>query len=325
MGLLIHKPEGSFNPDGIILGMQNSYRLAQLETALAIALWAISFISIKIALDEVSPITLIILRYGMGWLILGTTTWLQGGFSQLRRNDLPRMFALGAVGVTLHQFLQVYGQASADASAAAFLASTAPAFMILMGAIFLRERLHFGQILGVLLATTGAGIVATGTPTPWAGGVDWSEPGNLLVLLSAVVWAVFSIMSRLIVQGRPPALITTGMMFFGWAISLPVFIIQRGWQEIPGLSLTGWGALLFTGILSTAASFLLYNHALKQAPASRLAAIQNIEPLIATVAAVLILNETVSLAFVIGGCAIIGGVFLAERQQPAPSKATRAV
>jgi drug/metabolite transporter (DMT)-like permease len=300
--------------------MQKSYRLAQIETALAISLWAISFISIKIALNEVSPITLIVLRYGMGWLILGTTSWLQGSVRQLRRTDLPRMLALGAVGVTLHQFLQVYGQASADASAAAFLASTAPAFMIFMGALFLRERLHFGQILGVLLATAGAGIVATGTPTPWTGEVNWSEPGNLLVLLSAVVWAVFTMMSRLIVQGRPPALITTGMMFFGWAISLPVFIIQRGWQEIPDVSLTGWGALLFTGILSTAVSFLLYNHALKQAPASRLAAIQNIEPLIATVAAVLILNETVSMAFILGGCAIISGVVLAERQLPAPRK-----
>lgn len=297
--------------------MEKSYRLPQIETALAIALWAISFISIKIALEEVSPITLIVLRYGMGWLILGTATWLQGSFHQLRWTDLPRMAALGAVGVTLHQFLQVYGQVTADASAAAFLASTAPAFIILMGAFFLRERLQFGQILGVLLATAGAGIVATGKPLPWTGGIHWAEPGNLLVLLSAVVWAVFSMMSRVIVQGRPPALITTGMMFFGWAICLPLFINQRGWQEIPGLSLTGWGALLFTGFCSTAISFLLYNHALKQAPASRLAAIQNIEPLIATAAAVVILDETVSLAFFLGSCAILSGVILAERKQPA--------
>ncbi len=301
--------------------MRRSNYLPQIETALAISLWGISFITIKIALEEVSPITVIILRYGMGWLILGATTWLQGSLRQLKRADLPRMAALGAVGVTLHQFLQVYGQASATASAAAFLASTAPAFIILLGGLFLRERLHYGQFLGVLLATAGAGIVATGTLLPWKAGSNLSEPGNLLVLLSAVVWAVFTIMSRAVVRGRPSALITTGMMFFGWSFSLPVFLAQRGWQEIPGLSLTGWGALLFTGVLSTAASFLLYSHALKQAPASRLAAIQNIEPLIATAAAVLVLNETVSTAFLIGAAAILSGVYLAERGQPAEREA----
>jgi len=294
--------------------MRNTYRLPLLETALAIALWAISFISIKIALREVSPVTLIVMRYGMAWLILGVTTWLQGSFRQFRRSDLTRMAALGAVGVSLHQFLQVYGQASADASAAAFLASTAPAFMILLGAILLRERLNRWQILGVVLATAGAGIVSTGSVFPWTRSTHWTETGNLLVLLSAVVWAIYSIMSRAIVQGRPPALITTGMMFSGWLISLPVFILQRGWQEIPGLSSTGWGALLFTGIMSTAVSFLLYNHALKHAPASRLAAIQNIEPIIATATAVLVLDEKINAAFILGGCAILIGVILAERQ-----------
>ena len=305
--------------------MQTSYRLPQLETALAIALWAISFISIKIALQEVSPVTLIMLRYGMGWLILGTATWLQGDFRRLRRSDLPRMAALGAVGVALHQFLQVYGQVSADASAAAFLASTAPAFMILLGSVFLRERLNGWQILGVLLATAGAGIVSTGSPLQWAVDTDWAETGNLLVLLSAIVWAVYSIMSRSIVQGRPPALITTGMMLSGWLISLPVFFFQRGWLEIPSLSPTGWGAILFTGVMSTAASFMLYNHALKHAPASRLAAIQNIEPVIATITAVLILGETVSPAFVLGGSAILCGVILAERQPTGKNKAHPAI
>ena len=190
--------------------------------------------------------------------------------------------------------------------------------MILFGALFLREKVHGWQILGVLLATAGAAIVSTGSALPWAAGAHWAEPGNLLVLLSAVVWAIYSIMSRTIVQGRSPALITTGMMFSGWLISLPVFFLQRGWQEIPGLSLTGWGALLFTGVMSTAASFLLYNHALKQAPASRLAAIQNIEPLIATITAVLILGETISLPFILGGGAILSGVILAESSPAGP-------
>lgn len=285
-----------------------------IETALAIGLWAVSFVFIKVALREISPVTLIVTRYSMGMLILGGVAARRGDFARLRRADLPGMIWLGAVGVALHQLLQVSGQATADASVAAFLASTAPAFLVLLSALLLREQPSRSQTCGVLLATAGAAVVSTGGDLAFLSGGRLANTGNLLVLLSAVVWALYSILNRSVVQGRPPALITTGMMFFGWAFVLPLFVLQRGWQELARVSPAGWGALLYVGVLSTALAYLLYTDALEKAPAARLAAIQNIEPAIAFAAAALILGEPLTPALLVGGAAILAGVWLAERR-----------
>jgi drug/metabolite transporter (DMT)-like permease len=294
-----------------------THTIALLETALAIGLWAVSFTYIKIALQEVSPVTLIIVRYSMGAGILGLFSAVRGDFRSLSWRDIPGLALLGAVGVALQQLLQVSGQVYADAGVAAFLASTAPAFLVILAAIFLRERLSFWQLSGVFLATFGAGVVSTGG--------DWQaflqgrleNPGNLLVLLSAVVWAVYSILTRFVVRGRPSSLVAFGMMIWGLVFVSPLFIAQSGWRELSGLTPQIWGALLYVGVMSTALAYLLYSHALKHAPASRLAAIQNIEPVLAVIAAVIILNEALTWWLFAGGAAILGGLFLAEKHAPA--------
>jgi drug/metabolite transporter (DMT)-like permease len=288
-------------------------RLAVLETALAICLWALSFIYIKIALREMSPSTLIVIRFALGSSILFAVAARRGDLRWLKLKDLPPLILLGAVGVTLQQILQVSGQVHADAGVAAFLASTAPAFLVLMAGLFLRERLSWSQVSGVFLATMGAAVVSVGGNFQLILQGRLANPGNFLVLLSAVVWALFSIMNRKIMQGRPPVLVAAGMMTFGWLFTLPFFFVVRGWQELAVVSPAGWGAVLYVSVFSTALAYLLYGHALKHAPASRLAAIQNIEPLIAVAAAVLILGEQVGLALLLGGGAIISGVYLAER------------
>lgn len=293
--------------------MNRTDLIALIETAIAISLWALSFVFIKIALGEISPVTLIVLRYVMGGLILGVVAGIRRDFSKYERKDIVRMFWLGLVGIFLQQMLQVHGQVSADASVAAFLASTAPAFMVILAAVFLRESVRGWQILGVLLATLGGIWVATGGDFVSLTAGQFENRGNWLVLASSLIWAVYTILTRYLMKDRPPILIAAGMLSFGCLFSLPFFVKQGGWKEIPLLSPSGWGAVIVIGVFSTAVTYLLYSHALKLAPASRLAAIQNIEPLIATFAAVWILDENITPALIWGGFAILTGVYLAER------------
>ena len=122
--------------------MQRNHFIPILEVAIAITFWALSFIYIKIALQEMSAWTLIVLRYFLGFVLLfGVTVW-RGELRQFQRSDLKVMFWLGLIGIALQQLLQVSGQVTADASVAAFLASSAPAFMILFAALLLKEPVH---------------------------------------------------------------------------------------------------------------------------------------------------------------------------------------
>jgi drug/metabolite transporter (DMT)-like permease len=276
-------------------------------------LWALSFVYIKVALDEISPTTLIVSRFAIGSSILLSVAFARGELKLLRWKDLPPVALLGGVGVTLQQLLQVSGQVFADAGVAAFLSATAPAFLVVLAAILLKERVSAQQAMGVALATGGAVIVSTGGNINLLLIGRFENPGNVLVLLSAVVWAIFTVINRVVVQGRPALLVAAAMMAFGCAFTLPFFIASKGWVEFAYLTSTGWRAIFYVSVLSTALAYLLYSYALKLAPASRVAAIQTIEPIVAVAAAALILNEQVTGALVLGGVAIVAGVYLAER------------
>jgi drug/metabolite transporter (DMT)-like permease len=296
--------------------MSQPSKLAVLETALAIVLWALSFVFIKIVLSAITPVSLITFRYAAGALILGGVAALRGELARLRPRDLPGMALLGAVGITLQQNLQVGGQVTATAGVAGFLASTAPAFLVLLAALALHEKPTKLQVAGVLLATLGAGIVASGGNFSQMLHSPIGSLGNLLILLSAIVWAAFTILNRKLMQDRPPVLTTAGMMAFGCLFTLPWFVVRQSWQEFAHLGLNIWGPLLYIAIFSTAMAYLLYSDALKRAPASHLAAIQNLEPLVVVSAAALILNEAVTGGLLLGGAAIVAGTTLAELNAP---------
>ena len=303
----------SIPPLPVPISSQGTHRLALTETAIAISFWGLSFVLIKVAVGEIAPVTLVVLRFLIGSLILFAISGFRGGFSRFKLADLPVMAVLGLVGVSLQQMLQVSGQVSADAGVAAFLASTAPAFIVFFGAVFLRERMSLWQVVGVLVASIGAALVSSGGDLGSLLRGRFDQPGNMLVLLSAVVWALFSILNRSLIRDRPPTLIAAGMMAFGTLFVLPIFLAQSGWKELASLSLSGWLSVLLLAVFCTAIAYMLYAHALTLAPASRLAAIQTIEPLIAVVIAALALGEVITPALATGGAAILLGIYLVER------------
>ena len=296
--------------------MKRAETIAVIEAIAAITIWAVSFVFIKLALREISAVTLIALRFALGAALVALAGWRNGDFRRVTRADWPRLALLGFVGITVQQLLQISGQATAQASVAAFLASTAPAFTVALAAMVLREKLGTGQIVGVTLAAVGAVVVSTGGDVAALARGQFGERGNVLVLLSAIVWAAFTILNKRVVEGRPSTVVTAGMFFFGWLFVLPVFIAQQGWREIGHLSPTGWLAVLYVSVLASAVAYLVNSHSLKHIPASRVAVIQNLESMIATAAAVLFLGERVTGAMLLGGAAIIAGVYLAERGAP---------
>jgi len=287
--------------------------LATAEALTAIALWALSFILIKIALRELSPATLIVVRFGVAALVVGLAAGTRGSLPRVSRHDLVGLAVLGAIGVTLHQLLQVIGQTSTDAGMAALCAATAPAFIVVLAAVFLGERLGRWQLLGVLLAIAGAALVSVGGDWSSVRNARYMSLGNLLVLLSAMVWAASTIIGKHMMRKRSSSLITGGSLFFGWLFALPVFLAGKGWREIPGLSVRGWAAIVVLGVFCTAIAHLANNHALRHIPAQRIAVIQNLEPFLAVVGAWLILGEKMSAPMLAGGAAIIAGVYLTER------------
>jgi len=276
----------------------------------AIAIWGGSFIATKIAVQEVSPVTVVWLRFFIGTVILGYFAWKRKELALPKRKDVLDLLWLGFLGITLHQWLQSSGLVTSEASTTAWLVSISPIFMALLGWIFLKEKLSFRTITGFLLATIGVVLVVTKGDIRSIINGKFGVSGDILILISALNWAIFSVLSRPILERFSAIKVTFYVLFLGWLLTSVQFLFGHHWIEFNQLSTAGWASVAFLGIFCSALAYIFYNDGLKALPASKVGAFLYLEPLIATIVAAAVLSESIVLASLTGGGMILLGVWL---------------
>ena len=132
--------------------MTNSKALPYLEATFAATVWGASFIATKVALQDVSPVTIVWLRFGMGLLVLGAAVAMRKQFSLPKKNEWGYFALLGFLGITFHQWLQSNGLQTSEAGTTAWIVATTPVFMALLGWLILKEGLSLIKMFGIGLS-----------------------------------------------------------------------------------------------------------------------------------------------------------------------------
>jgi drug/metabolite transporter (DMT)-like permease len=149
-----------------------------------------------------------------------------------------------------------------------------------------------------------------------------STRGDTLTLASTASWALYTVHGRRVFARRDPTILTAHLLLAATLALGALFVWARGWQELPGLSTTGWLCLVYLGLGCSGLGFLLYSAALEHLEASRVAAFIYLEPLVAQALAGPLLGEPFTAAVAAGGAAILAGVYLVSRTDAgAPSVA----
>jgi len=289
---------------------QHHKTTARIKLVTAIAFWGGSFIATKLAVQEASPLTIVVLRFFIGALILGWITWRSGEWKLDSLKDAFELFGLGFLGITLHQWLQSTGLVASQAFSTAWIVSTTPVFMAFLGWIFLRERPGWLTTGGILLAAAGVLLVISMGDLAGIFRDGFGAPGDLLILISAPVWAVFSVISRPVLQRFSALKHTFYTIFFGWMCSVLPFLAGDYWVEITRISMTGWASVLYLGVFCSALAYIFYNDGLQVLPASQVGAFLYLEPLVATLIAAFVLHEHIAPLSLLGGLFILMGVWL---------------
>jgi drug/metabolite transporter (DMT)-like permease len=286
-----------------------------LEALFAVVIWGANFVATKVVVAEISPVTIIWLRFGMGFIILGAAVIWRKQFSLPDKNELAYLALLGFLGITFHQWLQATGLMTAAATTTAWIVATIPIFTAILGWLVLREKLGWLAIVGIGLATFGVLLIVSKGDLPALATGNFGSIGDFLILISAVNWAVFSVLSRHGLANHPAARMMFYVMLFGWLFtSIWLFGFGPGLSEIPQLSTSGWVNILILGILGSGLAYIAWFDALREIPASRLSAFIYIEPLVTVVVAAIAIRETITAASLIGGGIIILGVVLVNRR-----------
>jgi len=286
---------------------------ALVKATFAVVVWGASFIATKIALQEVAPMTIIWLRFGIGVVILGLFGITRKELSMVSLREFGYLAGLGFVGITFHQWLQANGLVTAQATTTAWIVSTTPIFIALLGWVFLKEKLGGIAIGGIALATLGVLLVVSkgDLNTVWRGG--FGTYGDVLVLISAPNWAVFSILSRRGLKTFSATNMMFHVMTLGWLFTGLLVWAGDELSYMHTVSPQGWTSIAFLGIFCSGLAYIFWYDALKAIPASRVGVLLYLEPLVAVSVAAALLHEVVTIPVLLGGAAILLGVWLVHR------------
>ncbi len=276
----------------------------------AVVVWGASFIATKMAVAEVSPVTVVWLRFAMGVAVLGGVVAARRQLAVPSRSDLGYFALLGFLGIAFHQWLQSNGLVTSQASTTAWIVASTPVFMALLGWAILRERVRVATVAGIALAAAGVVLVVSRGDLSAIAAGRFGAPGDLLILASAPNWAVFSVLSRKGLQRHPSAVMMFWVMTLGWLMTSALWVAGPGPADVARLSAQGWGAVLFLGIACSGLAYVFWYDALRDLPASQVGAFLYIEPLIAVAVAAALLGEPIVLATLLGGLAILAGVWM---------------
>jgi drug/metabolite transporter (DMT)-like permease len=286
---------------------------AVLKALFAVTVWGASFVATKIALRYVAPTTLVWMRFTMGVAILGLAVSLTKQFLLPKGKDWAYFALLGFLGITLHQWLQSTALVTARASTTSWIVASSPIFMAILGVIFLKEYLVWYQVGGIILAAFGVLIVVSKGDLSSLSTGNFGDPGDLLILISALNWAVFSTISRSGLRRHSATLMMFYVMMFGWLFSSVLFLTRPGIGQISSIPWDGWLAILFLGVFCSGIAYIFWYGALKELQVAQTGAFLYIEPIITVIVAAIIIGEAITVASLVGGCAILFGVWLVNR------------
>jgi drug/metabolite transporter (DMT)-like permease len=136
--------------------------------------------------------------------------------------------------------------------------------------------------------------------------------GDLLVLLSALNWAIFSALSRRGLKTYPATRMIFYVMGFGWLFSSVLFFAGPGLGQLTQLSRSGWLAIGFLGVFCSGLAYIFWYDALSTLPVAQAGAFVNIEPFVTVFVAALVLGEPLLWTSLLGGGLILVGVILVQ-------------
>lgn len=179
----------------------------------------------------------------------------------------------------------------------------APLIAILLAALCLKEPLRFRQLLCVILTLIGASLTAD---------FSFSQPffdkGIIFALLAALFYGTVIVLNRFIkaVDGRQRTII---QLFFAGLITLPYSLFSENWQLI---SFAAFPALLIMGILHTGIAYALYFSAIEQLNTFEVGLLSYLDPLVAVLISVFVLQELLSFKILLGIVMMLTGLFFLE-------------
>lgn len=274
-------------------------------------LFGFSFMFSKIALNVLTPLHLLALRFLCASLLMTIMHRLKIIQITITGSYKP-LIILGLIQPVCYFVLETIGIKLTTASVSGMMVAIIPVFTLILARVFLHENPNRFQTGAIILSVIG--VIFIGLAQNNSGLVDNSTAGYFILLAAAISAAGYSVLSRWLSLQYSPVAMTYVMMNVGLAVFLPASIIDLSLNGnvneffMPLLNPSVLVAVLYLGILASVGGFFLLNYALSRLPAYKAGVFNSLTTLVAVVSSIVFLKEVLYSYHIIGGIMIMIGV-----------------
>lgn len=277
------------------------------------SLWGPSFLFIKLAVEDIPPLTMVLGRVGVAAVLLNLILWLQGrrlpAFGPIWKHVAFMAFVHNALPFTLFN----WGEQYIDSALAAILNGTTPLFTIILAHLFVDDdRLTPGKVAGVLIGFSGLFLLIAPSLLEGIQATTW---GLIAIAVAAASYGVAIVYSRLRLRGLPPLVAPTAQLSLAAVYMLPLSLWLERPFALPAPSWAALGSLLVLAVFGTAVAFIVYYRLIERTSATFVSMVTYMVPVFGVILGVVVLDEQLRWNAYLGcglillGVMIVNGVF----------------
>ena len=275
---------------------------------IAAGLFGASVVATRVAVQEIPPLNLAVLRFGQGGLILFLCILIGArDLLKVKWHDLPFLVLLGAILFAIFPVTFNISLRFTEASRGALMLATMPIWSACIARMARKERLSLRQVAGILITFAGVGIVLAERGLRWQGTL-LSLGGDGLMLLTALCGAIYGVLAQRMLARYSALTVTMYAMLFGTFLLFPAALVEGLPQAFIRIDGKVAVLILFLGIFGGALGFFLWTFALTRLTPTQVAVYVNVNPIVAIILGAVLLSEKLTGVFIAGFVAVIAGV-----------------
>ena len=291
---------------------------------LVILIWAVNFIAAKIGLRSLPAATLASFRVVLAGAVMlpfyqfcsklpAFSGAAESRGRRLTLGDLWTFLYMGFFGVVMNQVCFTVGLRYTSVSHAAVIVGMGPIYTLILAVLFQLEKATWRKATGMAIAFAGIAVLAS------ENGISAHSPsvlGDAITMTGSIGFAMYVVLGKRLGRLYNPLTMTAFSHYAGAMIVLPVAVYRavllgsaEQWRTI---AWTGWAAMLYMAVFSSAVAYVFYFWLLRYLEASQLSAFTYLLPVVATILGIVWLGEKGSWGQVLGGVLALSGVYWIE-------------
>jgi drug/metabolite transporter (DMT)-like permease len=267
--------------------------------------WGYSFLSIKVAVAVIPPMTLGLMRFVVATLILLPLKMILAPKDKLSRKDFLPLIGGGVFGITLYFLAENNGVKLTTASESSLVISCIPVITMLVERFVLKAKMSLMQYVGAGLSTVGVWLIVSESLSLKSGAL-----GYVYMAGAALCWVVYSFLTRDVFQRHERVTIVFWQSLFGTCGFIPFAIFEKG--QMGPISANIALNVAFLAVFCSAVGYLLYADCIVSLGLTASNAFVNLIPVVTVVASLVILGERLSAVQWVGAAVVVFGVSCAS-------------